>query len=119
MRKIFYLASCNTCIKVLKELNAPENIELHEIKSSPIDHLDVEEMKRLSGSYEALFSRRAIRYRTLGLKEKSLSEEEYKKYILSEYTFLKRPVIVIDNEIFIGHAKKAVDAAKTKIDAIR
>lgn len=119
MRKIFYLATCNTCIKVLKELDAPSSIELHEIKSNSITEHDLDEMKKITGDYESLFSRRAMKYRSMGLNEMQLTEDDYRKYILSEYTFLKRPVTVIDDEIFIGHAKKSVEAAKSKIDAIR
>jgi arsenate reductase len=48
-------------------------------------------MKELAGSYEALFSRRAMKYRSMGLNEMELSEDDYRKYILEEYTFLKRP----------------------------
>ncbi len=69
-------------------------------------------MHALAGSYEALFSRRALKYRELGLNEKTLSEKEYKKYILKEYTFLKRPVLIFNDQIFIGNAPKVVAAAK-------
>ena len=71
-------------------------------------------MYQLAGSFEALFSRRAMKYRSLGLNEQELNEADYKKWILEEYTFLKRPVILIDGEIFIGNAKKNVAAAQAK-----
>ena len=67
-------------------------------------------MKRLAGSYEALFSRIALKYRALGLNKVALTEKDYRKYILQEYTFLKRPVMIIDKEIFIGNAPKVVQA---------
>ena len=63
-------------------------------------------MKKLSGSYESLFSRRALKYKALGLKDKVLTEEDYKNYILEEYTFLKRPVILFEGQIFVGNAAK-------------
>ena len=69
-------------------------------------------MKALSGSYESLFSRRAMKYKALDLKNKDLAENDYRQYILDEYTFLSRPVIIVDNEIFIGNSKKVVEAAK-------
>jgi BirA family biotin operon repressor/biotin-[acetyl-CoA-carboxylase] ligase len=50
--------------------------------------------------------------RELGLNEKTLSEKEYKKYILKEYTFLKRPVLIFNDQIFIGNAPKVVASAK-------
>jgi len=42
----------------------------------------------------------------------TLGELDYKKYILDEYTFLKRPVILINDEIFIGNSKKIIEQAK-------
>jgi len=48
----------------------------------------------------------------MGLKEKTLSEQDYRQLILDEYTFLKRPVIIIDDQIFVGNAKKEVESAK-------
>ena len=119
MKKIFHLATCNSCQKVLKELDAPDSIELREIKSKGVTETELDAMKEIAGTYEALFSRRAMKYRSLGLKEMELSEDDYRKYILLEYTFLKRPVMVIDDEIFIGHAKKSVQGAKEMINAIK
>lgn len=69
----------------------------------------------MAGSYEALFSRVALKYRSLGLNEKQLSEEDYKKYILEEYTFLKRPVIIIKDAVFIGNSKNTIAAAKAAL----
>ncbi len=112
MKKIYYLASCNTCKRVLSELAPGEEVELQEIKTHPITEAQLEEMYKRAGSYEALFSRRAMKYRQLGLNERELAEEDYKRYILEEYTFLKRPVIVVGEDIFIGSAKKVVVGAK-------
>lgn len=84
--------------------------ELHEIKSTAISEEELAEMKDLAGSYEALFSRRAQNYKKLGLKDQQLSEEDIKNYILSDYTFLKRPVVVDGDKIFIGNEKKNLEA---------
>ncbi|GGE88047.1 arsenate reductase [Chishuiella changwenlii] len=93
----------------MKELDFT-GFDLHEIKSTAITEEDLEEMKNLAGSYEALFSRRAQNYKKLGLKDVELSEEEIKNYILSDYTFLKRPVVVDGDKIFIGNEKKNLEA---------
>lgn len=84
-------------------------VVMQDIKSEPITESQLEQMKSLSGSYEALFSRRAMKYRSLGLHEKELNEQDMKKWILKEYTFLKRPVTIIDDNIFIGSAKKSIN----------
>lgn len=115
MKKIYYLSSCNTCTRIIKELNLPKAFELQDIKTEALTEGQMEEMKQRSGSYESLFSKRARLYSELGLKDKSLSEEDYKNFILEHYTFLKRPVIIVNNQIFIGNSKKTVEAAKQSI----
>ena len=93
----------------MKELDFT-GFDLHEIKSTAITEDQLNEMKNLAGSYEALFSRRAQNYKKLGLKDIQLSEDDIKHYILSDYTFLKRPVIVDGKNIFIGSEKKNLAA---------
>ncbi len=111
-KTIFHLGSCSTCQRILKELEPLDGVQLQEIKSQSISEVQLEELMSLAGSYEALFSRRAILFRQRGLHEKTLSETDYKKLILEHYTFLKRPVAVIDGAIFVGNSKKVVAAAK-------
>ncbi|MEC8830954.1 MAG: ArsC/Spx/MgsR family protein [Bacteroidota bacterium] len=112
MKKIYHLGSCSTCKRILKELEPLDGVELQEIKSEPITPEQLDKMADLSGSYESLFSRRAMLFRQRGLHEKELSETDYKNLILEHYTFLKRPVILVDDQIFIGNSKKTVEAAK-------
>jgi arsenate reductase-like glutaredoxin family protein len=109
MKKIYHLGSCSTNIRILKGLNL-DGIELQDIKKVTMTPDQVDEMKGLAGSYEALFSRKAMKYRSMGLNEMTLTEEDYKNYIVQEYTFLKRPVAIIDNKIFVGNSKKVVEA---------
>jgi arsenate reductase len=103
--KIYYLASCDTCRKIIKTLPKNANLVFRDIKQDPISPEELDEMVRLSGSYEALFSKKAILYKTLDLKNKNLTETDYKNYILEHYTFLSRPVFIIDNKIFIGNSQ--------------
>ncbi|MAY22695.1 MAG: hypothetical protein CMC74_07945 [Flavobacteriaceae bacterium] len=117
MKKIFHLSTCNTCQRILKELDLPGTFEKQDIKSDEITAKQLDHMKALAGSYEALFSKRAKLYQERGLKNESLSEEDYKQLILEHYTFLKRPVLVNDDEIFIGNSKKVVAAAKNSLHA--
>ncbi|NDV41890.1 arsenate reductase family protein [Flagellimonas sediminis] len=112
MKKIYHLGSCSTCQRILKELEPLDGVQLQEIKSEPMTAAQVDEMKVLSGSYESLFSKKAMLFRQKGLHEKELSEKDYKELILEHYTFLKRPVILIDGKIFVGNSKKTVQAAK-------
>jgi len=106
MDKIYYLASCDTCRKIIKSLPKDHNLAFHDIKQDPITVEELEQMRKLSGSYEALFSKKAQLYKSMDLKNKSLTEEDYKKYILEHYTFLSRPVFIIKNKIYIGNTQQ-------------
>ncbi|WP_317124816.1 arsenate reductase family protein [Mangrovimonas spongiae] len=111
----YYLKTCNTCTRIINALNLPSNVVMQDIKSEPITVKQLEEMLKLSGSYEALFSKRAKLYKEMGLKDQTLTEKDFKHYILEHYTFLKRPVLLLENQIFIGNSKKTVEAAKQAI----
>nr|WP_242610673.1 ArsC/Spx/MgsR family protein [Aquimarina brevivitae] len=115
VKKVFYLSTCDTCKRILNELELPADFELQDIKTTAITPSQLEAMKVLAGSYEALFSKRARLYKERGLKDKNLSEQDIKELILEHYTFLKRPVLIADEEIFIGNSKKVVAAAKSYI----
>ncbi|MFN3874457.1 MAG: arsenate reductase family protein [Flavobacteriales bacterium] len=108
--KIYHLANCTTCQRILEEIPNLKRFTLREIKGEPITAKELDELKRLSGSYEALFSRVAMKYRSLGLNQMTLGEKDYRDWILREYTFLKRPTVVIGDRIFIGSAPKTVKA---------
>lgn len=114
MRKVYHLGKCNTCQRILSDLNWQG--ELQEIRSEKITEQQLDKMADLAGSYEALFSRRAMKYKSMGLKEKTLSEQDYRQLILEEDTFLKRPVFLIKEQIFIGNAKKTVEAVQNALD---
>ena len=88
---------------------------MQDIKTEQITPEQLEALKEKAGSYEALFSRRALKYKELGLKDKHLGEADYRRLILEEYTFLKRPVVLIGNTIFAGSEKKTVTALKAAI----
>ncbi len=111
MKKIYHLKTCNTCQRIIGELNT-DGVEMQEIKTNHISADQLDGLKEKVGSYEALFNKRAQKYRQQGLNEKSLSEADFRELILGEYTFLKRPVIVVGDTVFVGNSKKVVEAAK-------
>ena len=115
MKKIYHLKTCNTCQRIIKEIQPTPDFVLQGIKEEEITVKQLEEMHALAGSYEALFSKRAKLYKEMDLKNQELSEQDYKQYILEHYTFLKRPVIIVDDQIFIGNSAKTVAAAKEAI----
>jgi arsenate reductase len=106
--KIYYLTSCDTCRKIIKSLPNSNKLEFHDIRQNPLTAKELEELHSLSGSYEALFSRKAQLYKSLNLKSKVLTEADYKMYLLQHYTFLSRPVFIIDDKIYIGNTQKNI-----------
>ena len=115
MKKIYYLSTCSTCTRIIKELNLDDSFEFQDIKTNKITAEQIEEMEKLSGSYDSLFSKRAMKYKSMGLKEKNLTEDDIKSLIVEEYTFLKRPVVLLNNKIFIGNSKKVVEAIANEL----
>ncbi|TVZ55958.1 arsenate reductase [Lutibacter sp. Hel_I_33_5] len=114
MKKVYFLQTCDTCRRILKEVNM-EGFERQEIKANPVTVSQLEEMRKLTDSYESLFNKRAKLYKAMDLKNQQVSEADYRQYILDEYTFLKRPVFILDEEIFIGNSKKVIEKLKEKI----
>lgn len=110
MKKIYHLGTCDTCRKIIKALPNAEDFELQDIKKQPITEAEIDGLKEKTGSYEALFSRRATLYKERGLKDKQLTEEDYKNLIMEHYTFLSRPVIVAGDHVFVGNSPKNIEA---------
>jgi len=99
----------------MKEVGVDGSWEQQNIKEEKISPTQLTEMKKLAGSYEALFTRRSMKYRAWNLAEQTLGEKEYRANILKEYTFLKRPVFLVGDEIFIGNSKANIAALKAAL----
>ena len=120
MNKVYYLSTCTTCKRIMDELGPLlDSFERQDVKYDQMTLDQIDEMKEIAGSYESLFSRKAMKYRAMGLGERTLSEEDYRKLIHEEYTFLKRPVFIIDDRIFIGSVKKNIEALTNYLNEIR
>lgn len=108
MRRVYYLSNCDTCKRILNEINLPENFILQDLKEIPITEEELDYLKNEVGRYELLFNKRAKKYKERKLAEQNLTEEDYKRLILEDYTFLRRPVIVIDGRVVTGNATKII-----------
>ena len=102
MKRIYQLNTCDNCRKLLNAFSDVSEYDIIDIKSAGISPEELDEMKERAGSYEALFSKRAMKYKSLGLKDKQLTEQEMRQFILDEYTYLKRPVRIDGPQIYIG-----------------
>lgn len=79
--------------------------ELREIKTQPITKTELAEMFARTHSYEALFSKKSTQIKARSIDVKSLNEQDFKNLILEHYSFLKRPVFLTDDRIFVGTDK--------------
>lgn len=116
MRKFFYLSTCDTCKRIIKELNLPADIEMTDIKKSPVTPEELDHLFAAAKSYEALFNKRSQLYKQRGLKDQNLKDQDYRDLILEHYTFLKRPVLVLDHKVFAGNSKNTIAEAKAALE---
>ena len=114
MKKAYYLSQCSTCQRILNEVNWKG--QLQDIRTEKISAEELDQMAKMSGSYESLFSRRALKYKSMGLKDKTLSENDFRQLILEEDTFLKRPVFIVNDKIFVGNSKTNVEALRSALN---
>ncbi|MGB2458141.1 MAG: arsenate reductase family protein [Flavobacteriales bacterium] len=114
MKKAYHLAQCSTCQRILIEVNWKG--QLQDIRTEKISAEQLDQMAKMSGSYESLFSRRAMKYKIMGLKDKALGEADYRQLILEEDTFLKRPVFIVNDKIFVGNSKKTTEALSSALN---
>lgn len=115
MKKIYHLATCQTCQKIIAETKPGKDFVFQNIKEEKITADQLDEMKKLAGSYDALFTKRSMKFRAWNLQDKELTEKDKRDLILKEYTFLKRPVFIVGQNIFIGNAKMTVEDIKKMI----
>ena len=111
MPTIYLLPTCKTCQRIHATVQEAGEWEIRDIKSSPLTEAELDQLAERAGSYEALFSRRAILYRQRELGKQTLTEADYRRLILEHYTFLKRPILDVNGQLFIGSSKKVVEAA--------
>jgi arsenate reductase len=119
MRKIYTIGHCTTSLALFEETGLDrligEKFILQNIKFEKITPAQLDEMKKMAGSYEALFSRRAIKYKEWKLKDNNLAEKDNREDILDEDSFLEPRVIIIDDKIFVGSEKKTIAALKEEL----
>ena len=108
MRTVFYLTNCTTSKRVIKEIGIDKSFVMRDIKEERLSPDEIDLLAKMAGSYQALFSKKARKYREYSLHLENLSEDDYRRYLCEDYTFLKRPTIVVDDKIFVGSHKNTV-----------
>lgn len=115
MKKVYYLLNCSTCKKIIKDLSLADHFELQNIKTNKITLEQLNQMIKLAGSASNLFSTRSRKYAALDKKLAELTEEEIKSLIMEEYTFLKRPVAIVGNDIFVGSSQAVIERLSQRL----
>src|SRR5699024_5686919 len=108
MQTVLHLSTCDTCRRILKNIEIPSEFKKQDIKKESVTEAQLKAMYKLTNSYEELFNKRAQLYRKRGLNKQELSESDYKDLLIEHYTFLKRPVVIDKDVIFVGNSKKNV-----------
>lgn len=113
---VWYLSTCDTCRRILEQTGIDEsNARLIDIKTNPVSESEIEAFHKVTGSYKALINGRSMQFRDMHKKAKDLNEEEARGLLLQHYSFLKRPVIRIGEDLFVGNSRKNVEALAAKV----
>lgn len=105
MEKVLYLKTCNTCKRILKEVKNFKEFETVDIKENPLLPHELDAIATRAGSYEAIFNKQARKYRVLKLNQQDLTEQDYRRLMLEDYTFVKRPLFIIGKHVFAGNSR--------------
>lgn len=108
---VYWLPYCTTCQKAVKHLEE-KGVPVRSFRNLKEEPLSVDEVRGLAakaGGAEALFSKRAMKYRKMGLHEQTLSDEDLLRLMSQEYTFVTRPVIVRGDRAAAGFSAKRID----------
>ena len=80
-----------------------------DLKAQRLSEDEVRALAEKVGGVEKLFSRRAMKYRQMGLHEREVPEDEMVRLMAQEYTFVTRPVIVRGDRATAGFSAKRMD----------
>jgi len=111
-KKVYFLSTCDTCKRIIKEVGVDVSFEQQDIKTNPVTEEQVESFYKHTNSYEALINKRARKLKDALAENPINNDADYKKLLLMDYTFLKRPVFEIGNQLFVGNSKKTVEEIK-------
>ncbi|MDY3317331.1 arsenate reductase family protein [Riemerella anatipestifer] len=112
-KTVFYLKTCSTCKRIMQNLDLSD-WNLREIKSEPISEEELTQMYAITRSYEELFSKRSTQIKANNIDVKELKEEDFKMLLLQHYSFLKRPVFLVEEDIYIGNNPKTLEVLQQK-----
>lgn len=115
MNKLYYLSTCDTCKKIIKIWSPSKSLILIDLKRNPMNQAELNQLYSLTKSYEKLFNKRALLFRDYKKKNPHPKEKDYKKLILTHYSYLKRPILMINNKLVAGNSEKSIEYGLNEI----
>lgn len=108
----YWLPNCSTCQKAKGwlERRGVKITAMRDIKENPLSRKEVEDLVKMLGGPAELFSKRAIKYREMKLNEREVPPDEMLDLMTDEYTFLKRPIMVIGDQAAAGFFEKSFES---------
>lgn len=111
-----YLSSCSTCIRIIKALGIEEAPYLQDVKQQKATPEQLAFLYEYTQSYEALINKRGRVFAQLKREGMVFTEAVYKRLLETEYSCLKRPILIWDNKVYLGNAKKTITAMHNAIN---
>ena len=108
MRVFYYLSSCNTCKKIESQLTLGESVKKIDIKKKKLTEQELKTLHEKVGNYEGLINKRAKLFKQRNIDYKKLEEKDFKNLLLEHYSFIKRPILIYDEKIFVGNCPKTI-----------
>jgi arsenate reductase len=104
---VYWLPYCTTCQKAAAWLraNGVAIRSLRDLKEEPLSADEVRALAEKVGGADRLFSRRAMKYRRMGLHERELGDDDLVRLMAEEYTFVTRPVVVRGDRATAGFSE--------------
>ncbi len=109
VKTFYWLPKCTTCQRAEQFLlDHGITIDTYvDVKTEAVDKATLQQLAEALGGVDKLFSKRALKYRALGLHEQTLSDADMLDWMAKEYTFIKRPVLVTDEgQVLSGFVPK-------------
>lgn len=107
MLHVIGIKNCDTIKKTRKWLNENEvEFEFIDLKKEPLTVDEIKELEFKVG-LDVLINKRGTTYRNLGLKDKSLSDQDMIQTLQENQSMIKRPVLVLDEAVLVGYDEEA------------
>ena len=111
-----YLSTCSTCVRIIKSLGIEGADFLQNLKEQMATPAQLALLYANTNSYEQLINKRGRVYAQMKREGTVFSEAVYKALLEKEYSCLKRPVLVWNNNVFLGNSKATVTGMKAALD---